>query len=89
MAIMIDLVIRIAILGATGFLFSIILLAYSRLPNRKMGLITIGFGVLFLHAILLMPEVMIETYTMGFTENTHLLIHLIALIFITAGIFQD
>jgi hypothetical protein len=89
MVIMIDLIIRVAILGATGFLFGIILLSYSRMPNRKMGFITIGFGVLFIHAILLMPEVMFTNYTMGFTENIHLLIHLIALIFITLGILKD
>ena len=88
MVIMIDVIIRVAILIATGFLFGIILLAYLRVPTQKMGFITLGFGVLFLHAVLLMPEVMLENYTMGFTENAHLLIHFIALMFITIGILK-
>jgi hypothetical protein len=86
---MIDMIIRLGILAATGTLFIIILLAYRRLPTQKMGFITAGFGLMFLHAILLMPEIMLENYTMGFTENTHLFIHFIALVLITVGIFKD
>jgi hypothetical protein len=86
---MIDMIIRLGLLAATGILFLIILLAFRRVPTQKMGFITAGFGLLFLHAVLLIPEVMLENYTMGFTDNTHLLIHLIALILITTGILKD
>ncbi|MBD3204889.1 hypothetical protein GF319_00925 [Candidatus Bathyarchaeota archaeon] len=86
---MIGLLIRLGILAATGSLFLIILLAYRRVPSQKMGFIASGFGFMFIHAILLMPEVMLENYTMGFTENTHLFIHFIALVLITAGILKD
>jgi hypothetical protein len=86
---MIDMIIRLGLLAATGSLFLIIFLAYIRLPTQKMGYIAAGFGVMFVHAILLMPEVMLENITMGFTENTHLLIHLVALLLITTGILKD
>jgi hypothetical protein len=86
---MIDLMIRLGILSATGTLFLIILLAYRRMPTRKMSFITAGFGLMFIHAVLLMPEVMLENYTMGFTENAHLLIHFIAIVLITIGILKD
>ena len=85
---MIDMIIRLGILTATGTLFIIILMAYRRIPTEKMGLIAAGFGFMFLHALLLMPEIMLENYTMGFTENTHLFIHFIALVLITVGILR-
>ncbi len=86
---MLDLVIRLGILAATGTLFLIIFLAYRRVPSRKMAYITAGFGLMFVHAVLLMPEVMLENITMGFTDNTHLLVHLIALLLVTIGILMD
>ena len=86
---MLDMIIRLGVLAATGSLFLIILLAYRRIPSQKMGLIAAGFGLMFVHAVLLMPEVMLENYTMGFTENTHLIIHFVALVLITAGILKD
>jgi hypothetical protein len=86
---MLDMIVRLGILAATGTLFLIIWMAYRRVPTQKMGFITAGFGLMFIHAVLLMPEVMLENYTMGFTENTHLLIHFVALVFITLGILKD
>jgi hypothetical protein len=86
---MFDIVVRLAILVVTGFLFIIMLISYSRMRSPKLLLILIGFGVLFLHSILLMPEIMIENYTMGFTDTFHLLIHLTAMSFITLGIIKD
>jgi hypothetical protein len=55
----------------------------------KLLFIALGFSVLFLHSILLMPEIMLENYTMGFTENIHLLIHLIGMTLISIGILKD
>jgi hypothetical protein len=86
---MFDVVVRLAILLVTGFLFCIMIISYGRMRSLKLLLILIGFGVLFLHSILLMPEIMIENYTMGFTDTFHLLIHLTAMSFITLGIIKD
>jgi hypothetical protein len=86
---MIDVIIRIGLLLASGLLFIFILLAYIRTRNSKIGLITVGFGVLFLDSILLIPELMFENYTMGFTDNAHLTIHLLAMILISIGVLKD
>jgi hypothetical protein len=87
--ILIDALVRIALLLATGFLFVSILTAYRRMPTRKMTYFTLGFGTFFLQAILLMPELMLENYTMQFTENVHLFVQLVALTFVTLGILKD
>ncbi|MHA2083951.1 MAG: hypothetical protein ACXAB9_08185 [Candidatus Thorarchaeota archaeon] len=86
---LIDVIIRIALLLATGFLFLTILTAYRRMPTRKMFYFTLGFGTFFLQAILLMPELMLENYAMQFTENIHLSVQLVALTLITIGILKD
>jgi hypothetical protein len=82
-----DLIIRIVLVAATAFLFAIVLTAYLRLKNRKLLFIAIGFGIFFIHALIYIPEM----FTTGFvlSENAHLLIHLIALIFIVVGILKD
>jgi hypothetical protein len=86
---LIDTIIRVALLLATGFLFVIILSAYRRMPTRKMIYFTIGFGTFFLQAILLLPELMLENFVMQFTENVHLFVQLVALTFVTLGILKD
>ena len=47
----IDIIIRIILTVATAFLFSIVFAAYLRLRNRKLLLISIGFGIFFAHAL--------------------------------------
>jgi uncharacterized protein (DUF486 family) len=89
MDLMIDVIIRVGLLIASGLLFTFILLAYLRLRNSKLGFITLGFGILFIDSILLIPELMFENFTMGFTDNVHLAIHLIAMIFISIGVLKD
>lgn len=84
-----DIVVRVGIVLATGFLFGIIFMAYLRLRSRKMLLISIGFGIFFVHALLYIPELIIEEYHLIISENVHLLIHLVALIFIMLGIMKD
>jgi hypothetical protein len=86
---MLDVIIRIALIVATGFLFSVVLLAYLRLKNTKMGLISIGFGIFFVNAIIHFPELIIESFDLMFSENMYLLIHLIGLVFIAAGLLKD
>ena len=83
---LIDVVVRVGLVLATTFLFAIVFLTYLRLRNRKMLLISAGFGVFFVHAIITVPELF---YNFVITENTHLLIHLLALSFILLGILKD
>ena len=84
-----DVVIRFGLVLATSFLFGIFFLAYLRLRSRKMLLISIGFGIFFVHALIYVPELFIEGYRLILTPNTHLLIHLVALIFIAMGMLKD
>jgi len=84
-----DVVVRVGIVLATSFLFGIVFMAYLRVRNRKMLLISIGFGIFFVHALIYIPELITEEWHLILAENEHLLIHLVALIFITAGILKD
>jgi hypothetical protein len=89
MALMLDIILRIGLLIATSFLFGIVLLSYIRIKNTKLLHISIGFGVFLLHALLYMPQIMIQDFTFEFTDNLHILINLIALTFITMGILRE
>ena len=84
-----EIVVRIGLVFATAFLFGIVFLAYLRLRNRKMMLISVGFGIFFVHALIYIPEIFSEAYKLMLDENTHILIHLIALIFILLGTLKD
>ncbi|NIO36278.1 hypothetical protein GTO27_01080 [Candidatus Bathyarchaeota archaeon] len=84
-----DLIIRVLLVLATGFLFAIILKAYLRVRNSKMFFIAIGFGIFFIHALAYIPEIFIEEYRLAIPANAHLVIHLTALIFIAVGMFKD
>jgi hypothetical protein len=86
---MLDVILRISLVLATGFLLGIVLLAYNRMRNTKLLLIAIGFAVFFIHALLYMPEIMISQYTFEFTENHHIAFNLIALVFIALGILRE
>ena len=85
----VDIVIRVALVVPTAFLFLIVFQAYLRLKNRKMLLMSIGFGVFFAHALLSIPELFIESYDVLLSEEAHLIINLIALIFILLGTLKD
>lgn len=82
-----DVIIRIVLVIATAFLFAIVFAAYLRLKNRKLLFISIGFGIFFVHALIYVPELFAPGFLLG--ENAHLLIHLVALIFIVVGILKD
>jgi len=84
-----DLFVRLALVLATGVLFGIVFLAYLRLRNRKTLLISIGFGIFFVHALVYIPELFSEASAIVPSENVHLLIHLVALIFILVGMLKD
>jgi hypothetical protein len=83
-----DVIVRVGLVIATAVLFSIIFAAYLRLRNRKLLLISVGFGIFFVHAIITLPELF---FSIGYNidENTHLLIHLVGLFFILIGILKD
>ena len=85
----VDIVVRISLALATTVLFGIVLMAYLRLKSRKMLFILIGFGIFFVHAIILVPGVFNEAYNVELDENVHLFVHLIGLIFILLGILKD
>jgi hypothetical protein len=86
---MIDMVIRAGLIIATGFVFTIILLTYLRIRNRKMLLMSIGFGIFFLAALVHIPALFVEEFKLMWTENINLLINLIGLIFVALGILKD
>lgn len=85
----IDVVLRIGFVLATGFLFGIMLLGYWRTRTRKMLFVTAGFAVFFVHALITIPELFGDTYQIAMSENVHLLIHLIALVLIAIGILKE
>jgi hypothetical protein len=82
-----DIILRIALVIATGILFTIVFVAYLRLKNRKLLFLSTGFGIFFVHALIYIPELFGPTYLIG--ENTHLIIHLVALLFILLGTLKD
>jgi len=84
---LLDIALRISLIIATGILFTIVFVAYLRLKNRKLLFLSTGFGIFFVHALIYIPELFGPTYTIG--ENAHLIIHLVALLFILLGTLKD
>ena len=84
---LLDIALRISLVIATGILFTIVFVAYLRLKNRKLLFLSTGFGIFFVHALIYIPELFGPTYTIG--ENTHLVVHLVALLFILLGTLKD
>lgn len=81
-----DVVIRSVIVFATAFLFSVVFISYIRVKNRKLLLISTGFGIFFVQALITIPELF---YNWAIDENIHLLFHFVALMFILIGILKD
>jgi hypothetical protein len=84
---LVDIVLRIILVIATGILFSVVFAAYLRLKNRRLLFLSAGFGIFFLHALIYIPELFGSFY--GIDENTHLIIHLVALGFILFGTLKE
>jgi predicted transporter len=84
-----DVIIRVGLTLATGFLFGIMFLGYWRTRTRKMLFITAGFAVFFIHALITIPELFSSSYQVAMSENVHLAIHLIGLVLIAIGILVD
>lgn len=89
MAAILDSVIRIALVVPTALLFFLVLQAYLRIKSRKMLLITTGFGIFFVHALISVPELFSSAFHVLLDENAHLALNLIALIFILLGTLED
>lgn len=87
--IMIDMLIRVGLVAATVFLFSVVFIAYLRMKNRKMLFISLGFGTFLVNALIHVPELISEDYSVMFSENVFLLIDLIGLIFIAIGLLKE
>jgi hypothetical protein len=87
--VILDIVVRMALIFATATLFVIVLFTYSRLRSRKMLLITIGFGIFFLNALVLMPELFSQDIDMLISQNLHLFMNLMGLILILFGILKE
>lgn len=84
-----DVILRIGLTLATGFLFGIVFLSYWRTRTSKMLLISAGFAVFFVHALITVPELFSDAYMVAMSENLHLFVYLIALVFILLGILKD
>ena len=82
-----DILIRIGLVLATSIIFGIVFLTYLRFKNRKMLLISAGFGTHLIYALFTLPEIYSEAIRID--ENLHLVIHLIALGLILLGILKD
>lgn len=80
---------RVIFVIVTTIVFAISLLTYKRLRNRKMQLLTIGFGLFFVHGIISIPEIFNQAYNIAFTDSLHLLIDAVAILFILIGILRD
>lgn len=82
-----DIILRISLVVATGILFTVVFAAYWRLKNRKLLFLSVGFGIFLVHALIYIPELFGPIYTID--ENTHLIIHLVALVFILLSTLKD
>lgn len=82
-----DIILRIILVIATGILFTVVFAAYLRLKNKRLLFLSAGFGIFFIHALIYIPELFGAMYTID--ENTHLIIHIIALSFILAGTLKE
>jgi hypothetical protein len=86
---LLDVAVRAGLILATTILFLLVVSTYWRMRNSKMMLISIGFGVFWVHALISLPELINEAYHIALDENMHLLIPLVGLIFILWGILKD
>jgi len=84
-----DIICRLFFLVVTTVIFVIALLTFSRLRNKKMLFLSIGFGLFFVHGIISIPEIFSNSYNVVFTDSIHLLIDGVALLFLLVGVLQD
>jgi len=80
---------RIVFIVVATAIFAIALVTYSRLRNRKTLLLTVGFGLFFVHGLSAIPELFIASYDNVYTDSAHLLIDAVALLIILIAVLQD
>lgn len=80
---------RIVFIIVATIIFIIALLAYLRLRNRKTLLLTVGFGLFFIHGVLSIIELLVFSFNIGFTEGYHLLMDAVALSCILIGALRN
>ena len=86
--------VRSALVIATLILFAVVLSTYLRLRRDKIRsskilLVSIGFGIFFVHALFSLPEIFSASFDIDFNEDWHLLIILIGLFFILLGTLRN
>jgi hypothetical protein len=89
MDIMIDMIIGVGLIATTSVLFAVVLLTYLRMRNTRMLFIALGFGTFFIGAIIHLPQIFSQEYSLMITENIILLFQLIGLLFIAIGVLKD
>ena len=86
---MIDMIIGVGLIATTSVLFAVVLLTYLRMRNTRMLFIALGFGTFFIGAIIHLPQIFSQEYSLMITENIILLFQLIGLLFIAIGVLKD
>ena len=86
---LLGIIARLVFTIVTTILFIIVLSAYLRLRSHRILLITIGFGLFFLHALISIPELINTAYNREFTDSLHLLMDSTGLVFILLGTLHD
>lgn len=86
---MLEMLLSAGLLVTTIFLFVIVFLAYLRMRNTKMLLISSGFGAFFLGAVLNLTKIVFEEYSSIIDENVLLLLQFVGLLFIAIGVLKD
>ncbi len=89
MATLLFILARIIFVVVTTVVFGFAVLTFSRLRNKKTLLLTLGFGLFFVHGLISIPEIFSRVYNFEFTDSIHLLIDAAALLLILLGILQD
>ncbi len=85
----IAIIARIVFITVTIVVFSFSVLTYWRLRNQKTLLLTIGFGLFFVHGLIAIPELFSQSYNFDFTDSLHLLIDATAVLFILLGVLKS
>ncbi len=83
----IDLIIRIILVTVAAILFGVIVLTYNRIRNRKLLFISIGFGILLIHSLITIPELLLNAVVIN--VNLDITLDTITLVFVLIGILKD
>ena len=80
---------RLIFIIITIVVFAFSFPAFLRFRNKKTLLLTLGFGLFFVHSLISIPEIFNNTYNLEFTDSIHLLIDSVALLLILLGVLKD